>query len=139
METSIFTNKAETPDIQMLREIIGDLFDIWMEIRSYVFDAYPKAVEEWNFPGQKYGWSFRIKDKKRAIIYLLPGDGFFTVAFKFGKKATDDALKSDISQDIKDIISSATVYAEGRGFIIEVRNKDIVKHIKKLVDSKLSY
>ena len=123
----------------MLRLALSDLFDIWIEIRLYVFDAYPKAVEEWNFQGQKYDWSFRIRDKKRAIIYLLPVEGFFTVAFVFGKYATDDALKSDISPDIKDIISSATVYAEGRGFRIEVRNKDIVKHIKKLVDIKLSY
>ena len=96
METSIFINKTEIPDDNMLRLALGNLFDTWVEIASYVYHAYPKAIGEWNLPGQKYGWSFRIKDKKRAIIYLLPRDKFFMVAFVFGEKATADALKSEI-------------------------------------------
>jgi len=55
-----------------------------MKIRDRVYEKYPEGFEEWNFPGKKYGWSFRIKDKKRAIVYLLPGDDAFMVAFVFG-------------------------------------------------------
>lgn len=139
MDTSIFTDKAETPDDFLLSLALGDLFGAWMHIRKYVFDVYPKATEEWNFPGQKYGWSFRIKDKKRAIIYLLPRDKFFLVAFVFGEKTTKDALDSAIAPEIKTIIESARVYAEGRGFRIEVRTEDIVEDIKSLIDIKLKY
>ena len=139
METSIFINKTEIPDENMLRLALANLFDTWVEIASYVYNAYPKAIGEWNLPGQKYGWSFRIKDKKRAIIYLLPRDKFFMVAFVFGEKATADALKSEICQEIKEIIQSAKVYAEGRGFRIEVRDKVLLNDIKKLVNIKLSY
>jgi len=137
METSIFANKSETPDNFLLSDALGDLFNIWIEIRNYVFQAYPKAMEEWNFPGQKYGWSFRIKDKKRAIIYLLPRDKYFLVAFVYGEKATSAALGSDIAEEIKSEIKSARVYAEGRGFRIEVRNEEHIKDIKKLIGFKL--
>jgi len=139
MDTSIFINKTEIPDENMLRLALGNLFDSWVEIASYVCNAYPNAVEEWNLPGQKYGWSFRIKDKKRAIIYMLPRDKFFMVAFVFGEKATQDALKSEICQEFKEIIQSAKVYAEGRGFRIEVRDKELLNDIKKLVNIKLTY
>ncbi len=139
METSIFTNKAEIPDDLKLREALGELFNLWMEIRSYVFKVYPGAVEEWNFPGQKYGWSFRIKDKKRAIIYLLPREKFFLVAFVFGEKATADALKSELSPEIKQTIESARVYAEGRGFRIEIQDNRMIRDIYKLIDIKLRY
>lgn len=138
MDTSIFTNKSEIPDDFMLSGALGDLFGTWMNIREYVFHVYPKATEEWNLPGQKYGWSFRIKDKKRAIIYLLPRDKFFLVAFVFGEKATKVALDSNIDSGIKTIIETARVYAEGRGFRIEVRNKAIVDDVKKLIDIKVA-
>lgn len=137
MDTSIFANKAEKPDDFMLSAALGGLFGVWVNIREYVLAAYPKATEEWNLPGQKYGWSFRIKDKKRAIIYMLPREGFFLVAFVFGAKSTSEALTSEINGEIKTTIESAKVYAEGRGFRIEVRNEAIAEDIKKLIDIKL--
>lgn len=137
METSIFNDKTKVPDNFMLTEALGDLHPVWMEIRDYVYRMYSNAIEEWNWPGKNYGWSFRIKDKKRAIIYLLPRDKFFLVAFVFGEKATKEALDSNIDPGIKTIIESARVYAEGRGFRIEVRNDAIVDDIKTLIDIKL--
>jgi hypothetical protein len=137
MDKSIFTDKDQIPDGFTLAEALGNLNKVWMEIRDYAFMVYPRAIEEWNFPGQKYGWNFRIKDKKRAIIYLLPRDKYFLVAFVFGAKATSQALASTMSNDLKIIIESARVYAEGRGFRIEVRNETILEEIKKLIDIKV--
>ncbi len=139
MEPSIFTDKAIVPNDVMLQEALGELYLSWRDIKNYVINAYPKAISEWNSPGQKYGWSYRIKDKKRAIIYLLPRDKYFLSAFVFGEKATLAALGSDIDKNIKTEIESARVYAEGRGFRIEVRNESILHDIKKLIDIKLSF
>ncbi len=139
MDTSIFPDKNYKPDSQMLGEALGDLMVVWEQLSSYVKQVYPAAIEEWNFPGAKYGWSFRLKDKKRAILYLLPRDKFFMAAFVFGEKATTEALESNISPGIKNIISSAMVYAEGRGFRIEIRTGEETEDIKKLVDIKLSH
>ncbi len=138
METSIFTDKGIVPDNPELRIAIGSLYDTWMEIRDFAFESYTAATEEWNFPGAKYGWSFRIKDKKRAIVYLLPRDKYFLVALVFGEKATKMALASDIVPEIKKIIESARVYAEGRGFSIEIRDVSAVEDIKKLIKIKLT-
>lgn len=137
MDTSIFPDKSQKPDDVMLSVALGKLFDAWQSIRAYVFEVYPNAAEKWNFSGEKYGWSFRIKDKKRAIIYLLPRDGYFMAALVFGEKATADALKSEISSAVKDTISSAKVYAEGRGFRIEVKDESFLNDIKTLIDLKL--
>ncbi len=139
MDSSIFSDKAITPTEDMLALALGNLHTKWIEIKTYVIDKYPLAKEEWNFPGQKYGWSFRIKDKKRAIIYLLPREKYFLVAFVFGQKATNEALGSKISDSIKNEISSARVYAEGRGFRIEVKDISMLEDIKKLIDIKLAH
>ncbi|MDF1540681.1 MAG: DUF3788 family protein [Candidatus Thorarchaeota archaeon] len=79
MDISIFTEKERIPTVDDLHQPLGSTFPLWKAIRSFVVERYPDAKEEWNYPGKKYGWSFRIKDKKRAIIYLLPREGYFKV------------------------------------------------------------
>jgi hypothetical protein len=138
MNISVFTDKLLVPDNAMLRVALGEMFDLWMETRNYVFEVYPQATEEWNSPGAKYGWSFRIKDKKRAIIYLLPREGYFLVALVYSEKATKAALESDVSDEIKATIQSARVYAEGRGFRVEVKEQSMIKDIRTLIKIKIA-
>lgn len=137
--SNVFNDKAQIPNNEDLHRVLGEKFELWTAIREYTLKAYPKALEEWNFPGVKYGWSFRIKDKKRAIIYLLPDDQRFRIALVYGEKATIRALNSNISKEIKDIIEAAPVYAEGRGFRIEITGKELIPDIEKLIDIKLVY
>jgi hypothetical protein len=104
---SIFTDKNKIPDDDDLKKSLGDTYQLWQTIKDYVILKYPKGFESWNC--SKYGWSFRIKDKKRAIMSLLPRDKFFKVAFVFGQKATDLVLQSQISIEIKKELESARV------------------------------
>lgn len=116
---------------------LGSTVILWTQLREFVLEKYPGGKEEWNFPGKKYGWSFRIKDKKRAIIYFLPRDKYFKVAFVFGQKATDFILDSDISSDIKNELSNAKKYAEERGIGIDVKNEEVISDIQRMVEIKL--
>ncbi len=84
METSIFMDLSKKPETADFEIPLGNTYPIWIEIRNFVLEKYPTAIEEWHISVKKYGWIFRIKDKKRAIIYLLPRDGFFHVTMVFG-------------------------------------------------------
>lgn len=136
-DISIFRDKKITPSDKDLLEKLGATFDLWKQIQNFVLIKYPKGIPEWNYPGEKYGWSFRIKDKKRAIIYFLPRDKYFKVAFVFGQKATDYVLSSNISADIKIALEKTTKYAEGRGIRIDVNDETIISDVKNLVAIKL--
>jgi hypothetical protein len=103
-----------------------------------VLSKYPYGISEWNYPGKKYGWSFRIKDEKRAIIYLLPRDGYFKVAFVFGDKAIKVIMDREISEDIKNKLSLSTKFAEGRGIRIDIKNDSDLSDIEQLVEVKLN-
>jgi len=138
METSIFTDLTKTPDNEDLKVAIGDLFPFWMEIRNFVFEKYPKAKEEWHISIKKYGWLKRIKDKKRAIIYLLPHDGFFKVTMVFGQKAVDKIMFTDISEELKLELMSSKVYIEGRVLRIEKVDHLIIPDLKKLIEIKIA-
>lgn len=137
-DTSIFQNKEFKPTDQDLINKLGATYNLWVRILNFVLEKYPKALEDWNYSGKKFGWSFRIKDKKRVIIYLLPRDQYFKAAFVFGQKATDNIRNSNISSHIINELEQAVQYAEGRGIRIEVRNDLILSDIQKLVDIKLA-
>ena len=139
MEHSIFMDKSQVPTEATLMGALGDKYELWMEIRDRVYEKYPQGTEEWNFPGKKYGWSFRIKDKKRAIVYLLPGDHTFLAAFVFGGRAFDVIKKSDVSTKIISDLESAKVYAEGRGIRIPISDRSAFEDIYRLIDIKLAY
>lgn len=137
MAHSYFDNKDKKPDAEGLKKVLGGCYTVWNTIYDYVYLKYPEAFEEWSFGGAKYGWNYRLKDKKRAIVYLTPRENYLVVALVYGEKATNMALLATISEAIKDIIKTAPVYAEGRGFRIEVKDNKSVEDIKKLIDIKL--
>jgi len=138
MDISIFADKTKAPTKDDLIGSLASTYDLWVTLKDFVLEKYPLAKEEWNYPGVKYGWSFKIKDKKRAIIYLLPRDKYFKVAFVFGQKATDKILSSEISPEIKSELKKAKVYAEGRGIRIDVVDNTNIASIKKLIEIKLA-
>lgn len=138
MDTNIFFDKNNIPNNDNLKESLGDTYNLWILIKEYVILKYPNALEEWNFPSAKYGWSFRIKDKKRAILYMLPKEKFFKVAFVFGQKATDIIMKSEVSKEIRQELDSARVYVEGRGIRLEVKDETFINDIKELINIKIA-
>lgn len=90
MNTSepIFTSKTNKPGELELKKVLGKTYSIWDELVNYVTSAEKNVKSLWNFSGPKFGWSFRIKDKKRIIIYMLPMNGYFIASFVYGEKAT---------------------------------------------------
>ena len=139
MDHSIFMDKDSPPSGEDLKQALGSSYNLWMEIRNGVLEKYPDGKEDWNFPGKKYGWSFRIKDKKRAIIYFLPRREEFLVAFVFGGKAFEAIQKSEVSSKIVSDLETAKVYAEGRGVRIPVPDQSALKDIFTLIDFKLAF
>lgn len=137
MEISIFTDKSIIPSEDDLKQSLNETAKFWFDLKSIVYTLYAKSIDEWSF--SKNGWSYRIKDKKRAIIYLLPRDKFFKVAFIFGQSAYTEIMESDISNKIKNELKEAKVYAEGRGIRIDVVDNSNIDDIQKLIRIKIAH
>ena len=129
-------DKAVQPAESDLMEKLGSSYQLWNALKNQTLTSLKNATEEWAFPGKKYGWSFRIKEKKRNIIYFIPCEGYFSVAFVFGQKATDKIMASDISTTIKTELMNARVYVEGRGIRIDVKDHSNLNDITTLIRIK---
>lgn len=134
---SVFTNQQASPDDNELKAALDSTYPFWQALAGYVRSRYPMAAGQWSY-SKNGGWNFVLKDKKRAIIYLLPRDKYFKAAFVFGQKATDEVQESQVADAIKSELESAKVYAEGRGIRIEVKDEKIVGDIETLINIKLA-
>lgn len=98
---SIFTDKTKAPEPANLAVALGQKDKLWQEVYDLVCARYPSALSEWKWPGAKHRRNFRIKDRKRVIIYLLPRDRRFMVAFVFDPKAYEAVISSNVAAEIK--------------------------------------
>lgn len=137
MEQSVFTDKEQVHDPAAIDAALGKNAVLWRELIRQVSEQCPQATEQWHF--SKSGWNCRVKDKKRVIIYLMPGNRCFQMSVVLGQKAAEQALAGSLSQATKEVIRSAKVYAEGRGVRFEVHNKKIMPDLMQLIDIKLAH
>lgn len=135
---SIFIDKTLTPTTKELKKGLGETFSLWQAIEDFTKKNYVGANGEWKFSGEKFGWSYRINDKKRVLVYLLPREKFFKVGFVFGEKVLEKIYKSDISAAIKTELKEAKKNAEGKGIRIPVKDESNYKDIEKLILFKIT-
>jgi hypothetical protein len=134
---SIFMEKSVQPTLDDVAKVVPNYAD-WKTLSQCVVDNYPKALEEWKIPAKSYGWSYRLKDKKRNILYLVPHDDRFTVGFVFGQAATDEVLAHpEIPFEWKKMLIEAKVYVEGRVLSIEVYDSEPIPAICELINIKI--
>lgn len=95
-DINIFINKEKEPTDKELESGIGSTYKLWVQLRNYVLKIYPDGIPEWFLSGKKYGWNYRIKDKKRAIMYFLPKEKYFKASFVFGQKASDEIMEATL-------------------------------------------
>jgi hypothetical protein len=137
--TSVFSDSNQVPDELALKNALGETYKIWQKIFQFTLDLQGSAQSEWKYSGKRFGWSFRVSDKKRVLIYLLPRAGFFRVAMVFGNKAYDYIQQSNISESIKLELAQAPVNAEGRGIRMEIRDNDKWSDIQSLIQIKIQF
>jgi hypothetical protein len=138
MALSIFENKGKHPTDDELVEKLGPTYHWWKGTIDHLYQHYPNISEEWNFGGEKYGWSLRVLSKKRRLIYLIPCEGYFKFAFVFGQKALEAIISSHIHEEIKHELKIAKTYAEGTGFRMDLKDEKFFEDIKNLIAIKFN-
>ena len=130
-----FDDKEKIPDDKALAKGLGPSKRLWDGFVRHIAADYDPVTEAWGF---YKSWSLRLKQKKRTIVYLLPREGHFLCAFVFGGKATEAARQAKLPKAVMKEIEDAPVYAEGRGFRLEVRTAADLETMKKLVAVKMA-
>jgi hypothetical protein len=138
MALSAFDDKLKKPGAGDLKRMLGRTSAHWANLKTHIAAEYAPLDETWNFAGANWGWSLRLKRKKRTVLYMTPCKGHFLVGFVLGEKVVRTAHDSSLPDSILTVIDDAKKYAEGRGIRIEIRNKKNLEITKKLAAIKMA-
>jgi hypothetical protein len=130
---SIFLEKNTKPAPAALEQALGESYEIWRTLAAFAYKTSPGAVEEWSYGNTKTGWGFRITQKRKVLLHLVPRDKFFHVSFVFEQKVADAILDSDVSDDLKAEVKAAKVGLLGRTIKIDTTDKSQLGDVKKLI------
>ena len=138
METSAFLEKAQVPQADEVAEVLGESAAFWEEIRIRMDELFPPIKEDWAWSGKQHGWALRLRQKKRAVLYLTPIEGWFRVSFAFGERAAEAAREADLPASVLDVIEAAPRYPEGRAVRLDVRDAETVPTVIRLAEIKMA-
>ena len=139
MALSAFDDKAKPPRPADLAATMGRSSAHWTGLISHLAAEYAPLTEKWGFSGAQWGWSLRLIQKKRTILYLTPREKHFLVGFVLGERAVAAARQAGLPDAVEKAIETAPRYAEGRGVRLEVRTKKEVEAVKKLARIKMEH
>lgn len=138
MFANAFLAKSKKPTEKQLSDELGTAKKTWDALLAALSQEHEIDEMEWHSYSPRAGWALRLKHKKRNIVYLSPGNGYFLASFALGDKAMEIARKSDFPKPVIQIIKNAKRYAEGSSIRIEVRTVADIDTVKKLIAIKLA-
>ena len=137
--TNAFRGKPTQPSEAELSAALGPSTKLWNKLIQGMADEEGVAVQEWKgICVNKYGWSLRLKQKSRNIVYLGPGVGCFMVSFVLSDKALQAAKASHLPKAVADALAAAPHYPEGNGVRLVVHRAGDLPAIRKIASIKLA-
>src|SRR5438105_8191972 len=102
-----FKGKLTQPTDAELDAALGPSATLWKDLVQSMADQEGVAGQEWKgICVKKYGWSLRLKQKSRNIVYLGPGMGCFMVSFVLGDSALKAAKESHLPKAVPDALAT---------------------------------
>jgi hypothetical protein len=138
MALSALGDKTVEPSPSDLKRVLGPTEEVWHHLVSQMEAAYGPLSEEWSFSGAKYGWTSRLRAKKRTVLYLIPQEGAFLVGVVLGDRALTLLRRDDLRTGTLALIDEAPRYGEGTGFRVPVTSVADCTEIETIIEAKMS-
>ena len=136
---SALDDRSAPPSDEAVRGVLGAAAPVWDDLKAAVATAHAPVEGEWAWGGKPYGWSLRLKRRKRAIVYLTPCSGYFRAAFAIGGKVAAAAPAAGLAAALLRAIAEAPRFAEGRAVRLEVRSQGDLTNVLAVAALKMSH
>ena len=130
-----FIGKLKPPSVKEVSAALGPAKSLWDRLLAELADELNLTAAEWGSSSRKLGWSLRVKQGERIIVYMAPLQGAFRASFVLGDKAVKAALAAGLPT-IGSAIKSAKKYAEGTPVRIDVLKQQDLVTVKQVVLAK---
>ena len=132
-----FVDFPHPPEPADIRQVLGRSAAAWDALRARISEHFGQVTENWAVPAKKYGWSLRLKLKKRTILHLGPRSKHFIAAIILGDRAVAALRESELAPEVIAMVENATRYTEGRVIRFEIRSKKETEVVEALAKIKM--
>jgi len=136
MALSALDDGSRPPEAAEIRGVLGKSAALWDRLIARVAGEHGGITEQWNFSGAKVGWSLRLREKGRVVVYMTPQAGAFLVGIVLSERAASAARRGDVPESVRALIDGAPRYAEGRGIRLTVASRGDLATVLELVALK---
>jgi len=121
MALSAFNDKSRQPQDSDLAEMLGGTYVLWNHLQGRIATMFDPLSMEWGYNRKTTGWGLRLKQEKRAILYMIPCKGYFLASFALGEKvvraeAQEAALAARVSATTSALLSRYRICSTTRIF-----------------------
>jgi hypothetical protein len=134
---SSLTDQRRPPDDAALGAVLGPARRAWDAILAE-FAPRDGLTPQWKFYAGGHGWQLQIRDRKSAVLYLIPGNASFVAAMALNDAAVAALADSGLPDDVMRTVQGAKPAMEGRPARIEVSGARQVPIVKALLALKLA-
>jgi hypothetical protein len=138
MTQNLSVDGTKEPGPAELAVMIGESQTSWDRLMKYLRAEYTPLSEKWHYSGQNFGWALRLMQRQRTVLYLVPRQGHFLVAFILGEDVIRAARQAGLQTRDVELIRKAPKFAEGKGVRLEVHEGKDLGSIKRLAAAKMA-
>lgn len=134
-QVGAFHDPSMPPTDRELAAALGAADSLWRRLTHEVRVSCGALVDQWSF-SKAFGWTLRLKQPARVLVYLTPSPSHFLASFALGEKACAAIAEAGVPAAILAMIDAAPKHAEGRGVRIPVRTKADLEAVLKIARIK---
>ena len=136
MEIQLLREPEIFPSKDVLRNVLGSVYDVWAELEMQVTQGEFFLTFDWNYYKDGKAWLCKVCHKKKTVFWLSVWDGFFKTTFYFTEKHLEDIAELDIAKQIKEDFCRTKPVGKLHPMLIRIDRKEQLSDMLKIIKFK---
>jgi hypothetical protein len=136
METLLLRDQNLPPTKEVLKNALGENYDVFKELLGAITDSKYALNSQWNYYKDGKAWLCKVCYKKKTIFWLSVWENFFKTAFYFTGKNSSGIMELDIDENIKNNFAHHKPVGKLIPLVINMERKEQIQDLLKIIEYK---
>jgi len=136
METQLLREPEIFPSKEVLKDVLGKVYDVLEELESRLTQNEFALTLDWHYYNDGKSWLGKVCHKKKTVFWLSVWDGYFKTTFFFLERHLESIAALDISEQIKEEFCRTKSVGKLLPMLISINRQEQLADLLKVVEFK---
>jgi len=136
LEKQLLREQEIFPSKEVLKDILGEVFDVLAELETCVTQNELDLSFDWNYYRDGKSWLCKVCHKKKTVFWLSMWEGCFKTTFFFLERHLNEIAELDISEQIKEDFCRMKPIGKLLPMVIAINKQEQLVDLLKIVKFK---